>query len=645
MNGNDTIILELLAYYKLMNRGSEMMCTLYFSSPVLTVWSQCKNKIRLLIPTGKENAAKGSHRIVGALEACSCPKVPEGHQRRERSKRVVTQDLKESRKLKHGELNLVMGNRKITPVTKIGKYELMLKYGVRINLNNCCYSSEMTRNIISFHALFKDGYQFSFDNENGDILVYLNGCFMFKASPCNGIYETVECIDNGNVILNVGSSNELDKSKLWHFRRTCERGEGLLDLVHTDVCGPFQSAHKVETLLRTLSGDFSRYGYVYLIKHKSDTFEVFKRYQNEVENQLGRKIKVSKSPFEMWKGKRPSLGHIKIWGCEVFVRREAQDKLEARSKKCLFVGYPKESFGYLFYKPKDNVVFVARRGVFLEREMISKEDSGSKIDLEEIQESVDEEPIVNTDTQQEVVTPVEPDDISLPIRKTSRVRVIGDEPANYKKAMASPEAAKWKEAMKSEIQSMYDNQVWNLVDTTTGLKMVGCKWIFKKKTDMDGKVHTYKARVMDVKVPLSLTEKYDRGMCLWHHPEVTQFGFSRAKTTGMYIFQNLSGMSIVVFLVLYVDDILLIGNDIPTLQSVKDWPDVSFALSMVSRHQQNPGEGHWIVVKNILKYLRNTKDRFLVYGGEEKLRVTGYYDASWQTDKDDSRSQIGWIFF
>ncbi|GKB14101.1 hypothetical protein Tco_0848024 [Tanacetum coccineum] len=53
----------------------------------------------------------------------------------------------------------------------------------------------------------------------------------------------------------------------------------------------------------------------------------------------------------------------------------------------------------------------------LEREMISKEDSGSKIDLEEIQESADEETIVNTDTQQEVVTPVKPDDISLPIRQ------------------------------------------------------------------------------------------------------------------------------------------------------------------------------------------------------------------------------------
>ena len=62
--------------------------------------------------------------------------------------------------------------------------------------------------------------------------------------------------------------------------------------------------------------------------------------------------------------------------------------------------------------------------------------------------------------------------------------------------MASPEAAKWQEAMDSEIQSMYNNQVWNLVDYTPGQKTVGCKWIFKKKTDMDGNVHTFKARLV-----------------------------------------------------------------------------------------------------------------------------------------------------
>ena len=43
---------------------------------------------------------------------------------------------------------------------------------------------------------------------------------------------------------------------------------------------------------------------------------------------------------------------------------------------------------------------------------------------------------------------------------------------------------------------MYDNQVWNLIDPTDGLKTIGYKWVFKKKTDMDGNVHTYKARLV-----------------------------------------------------------------------------------------------------------------------------------------------------
>ena len=43
---------------------------------------------------------------------------------------------------------------------------------------------------------------------------------------------------------------------------------------------------------------------------------------------------------------------------------------------------------------------------------------------------------------------------------------------------------------------MYDNQVWTLIDPADGLKTIGCKWVFKKKTDMDGNVHTFKARLV-----------------------------------------------------------------------------------------------------------------------------------------------------
>ncbi|GKC29574.1 retrotransposon protein, putative, ty1-copia subclass [Tanacetum coccineum] len=75
-------------------------------------------------------------------------------------------------------------------------------------------------------------------------------------------------------------------------------------------------------------------------------------------------------------------------------------------------------------------------------------------------------------------------------------------------------------------------------------------------------------------------------------------------------------------------------------------PDVAFAQNLCSRFEQNPGEIYWTVVKTILKYLRNNKDMVLVYGAkpEDELKVSCNVDASFQTDKDDTKSQTGYVF-
>ena len=71
--------------------------------------------------------------------------------------------------------------------------------------------------------------------------------------------------------------------------------------------------------------------------------------------------------------------------------------------------------------------------------------------------------------------------------------IDNDEPLTYQDVMNSPDSERWLEAMKSEMESMYQNKVWTLVDLPEGVKPIGCKWVFKKKTDMDGKIQTYKA--------------------------------------------------------------------------------------------------------------------------------------------------------
>ena len=71
-----------------------------------------------------------------------------------------------------------------------------------------------------------------------------------------------------------------------------------------------------------------------------------------------------------------------------------------------------------------------------------------------------------------------------------------DEPTNYEEAMVSPDSAKWLEAMKFEMGSMYENKVWTLVDLPIDRQAIENKWIFKKKTDADGNVTVYKARLV-----------------------------------------------------------------------------------------------------------------------------------------------------
>ncbi|GJY33864.1 retrotransposon protein, putative, ty1-copia subclass [Tanacetum coccineum] len=385
------------------------------------------------------------------------------------------------------------------------------------------------------------------------------------------------------------------------YTHQVERAKDLLGLIHTDVCGPFKIVSRQRaSYFVTFTGDFSRYGYVYLLKHKHEVFETFKVFQKEVENQLGKTIKslrfdrrgeymsqefldhlkdhgiiahrtppytpqhngmserrnrtlldmvrsmmsqitlpksfwdytletathilnmvptkkVEKTPYEVWHRQTPRLSYLKVWGCEALVKRDTltkPDKLEPRSIKCIFVGYPKETIGYSFYYPPENKVRVARNAEFLENSLIIQEASGSLEDLEIIQEE-DTHPSIDTSLHHEEddLEINEPQSDIIPIRRSIRTRhapdrmclyiddeehELGDlgEPVNYKAALLDPESDKWLNAMNVEMQSMKDNEVWDLVDLPPNGKTVGSKWLFKKKTNMDGAVHTYKARLV-----------------------------------------------------------------------------------------------------------------------------------------------------
>ncbi|KAI3465205.1 hypothetical protein Pfo_021868, partial [Paulownia fortunei] len=73
---------------------------------------------------------------------------------------------------------------------------------------------------------------------------------------------------------------------------------------------------------------------------------------------------------------------------------------------------------------------------------------------------------------------------------------LDNDPRSYGEAMSDIDSKKWQEAMQSEMDSMYSNKVWTLVDLPQGIVPIGCKWVYKRKLGVDGEVATYKARLV-----------------------------------------------------------------------------------------------------------------------------------------------------
>ena len=71
-----------------------------------------------------------------------------------------------------------------------------------------------------------------------------------------------------------------------------------------------------------------------------------------------------------------------------------------------------------------------------------------------------------------------------------------EDPVSYKEALKDVDAQEWLKAMDREMESMYSNSVWYLIEAPKGVKPIGCKWIYKRKRRPDGKVETFKARLV-----------------------------------------------------------------------------------------------------------------------------------------------------
>nr|GEV01650.1 hypothetical protein [Tanacetum cinerariifolium] len=369
--------------------------------------------------------------------------------------------------------------------------------------------------------------------------------------------------------------------------------------------------------------------------------------------------KVDKTPYELWYGKVPNLSNLKVWGCEALVKyaeffeknlitqevsgraidlKEIQDEdtspseitskitievegFETPQEEVILIrrvcntysqygsyqeGYHKETMGYYFYFSLENKIVIARYAEFFEKNLITQEVSGRAIDLKEIQDEDTSPSEITSKITIEVEGFETPQEEVILIRRSERTHQAPNhlglnveveehslrdlnEPASYKSAMLDLESNK-------------------------------TKWIFKKKTDMDGIVQTYKARL----VSKSYTQLYRVDYEETFSP-ITNIRAIRIliSITAFYDYKIWKMDVKTALLNGYLDEDIYMDY-LGKCFAMKDLREAAFILG-----------------------IKIYRDRYvLVYGGNPKaeLRVDCYYDARFETDRDDTKSQTGYVF-
>lgn len=367
-----------------------------------------------------------------------------------------------------------------------------------ITLRDVLYVPALTANFLSISKAAKSGHLISFNSESA-VISKKSGSIVLSAELCDSLYiyqhnnfklYVMKSAEQENVTenhlkwheryghLNIRSLKSLEKNKLVrgidvnNFPKTlnCEvclkgkmcvlpfaknnaiRSSAILEIVHSDICGPMRTTsmggYKYFALF---IDDFSRMTFVYFLKNKSDILSEFKKFKSQVELQTNAKIKVLRTdngreyisaefnrflesegvrrqltvaytpqqngvaeranrtlvemarcmllssrlpeylwgeaintavylrnrsptnlllctPYEAWSGRKPSVNHLRVFGCKAVVldKRQGKSKFAPRGIECFMVGYSSESKAYRVYNPSKRVILKSRDIKFIE---------------------------------------------------------------------------------------------------------------------------------------------------------------------------------------------------------------------------------------------------------------------------------------
>ncbi|KAH9785453.1 retrovirus-related pol polyprotein from transposon RE1 [Citrus sinensis] len=482
-----------------------------------------------------------------------------------------------------------------------------------------------------------------------------------------------------------------------HFKTTANKTASPLELIHTDLWGPapitFLNGYKYYI---SFIDDYSRYTWIYHLKTKSQALSVFIIFQTQVEKQFGTAIKILQSD---WGG-----GHV------VFNESE----------------FP-FSTNPLFSKQNSSSVSEYKHPMFkVSSVSVPLPDPSGSSDtfIQQLQmpaasassSSSSSQPFHNSSPNQALQTlhpnhnPSPNQTIQLPpphhnpshpqalqpthpmlTRAKSGVfkpkflaysSVLGEpEPATVSQALSD---SKWKAAMQAEYDALMENKTWILVPASQATKIVGCKWVFRIKYNVDGSVSKYKARLVAKgfhqtpgidyfetfsPVPEGFVQSSSDHVCKLHkalyglkqaprawfdrlRKALLQWGFQNSKADSSLFIKHESG-GIVVVLV-YVDDILITGDKNTIIETfirylgdtfaLKDLGEFSYFLGIEVTHAAK-GSLHLSQVKYVRDLLtrtdmKNCRESDTPMSTGQKLRRAGN-DDNLVVNVTEYRSIIG----
>ena len=249
------------------------------------------------------------------------------------------------------------------------------------------------------------------------------------------------------------------------------------------------------------------------------------------------------TPYECLFEKKPDVSNLRVFGCVTYMHipENQRKKLDAKSKRSIFVGYPEGVKGYKLYDPISRKFTRSRDVIFLEKKFHDFDiqnrtnfddqadyDVPLVVDGKQQQNEIPNERVADNAEPDQQVDDQQPDQqpnqrVGATLEETfmNEVRNVGEqrrrkppirfndecyladditadinEPINLDEAFSGENSAQWKQATDSEFNSLVENDTWELVSLPKGKNIVGSKWVFKVKRDENGCVQRYKARLV-----------------------------------------------------------------------------------------------------------------------------------------------------